>query len=179
MTNQRYAWVDLETTGTNERVDKILEAAFIITDADFNEIDKFEVQCNPGVAIMGRMSDYVRNMHTENGLIEDVSKLDFRNPPWKLLRQILLEHVNASGKKLILAGSGVSHFDFRFLKEIFPNWNQLFTYSPLDIGSVRKFMKIIGIEPPPGYPSQDDKLHRAMDDIELHLKEARLWKEHF
>lgn len=40
-----YVFLDTETTGTDTTFDQILQFAAIMTDADLNELDRFEVRC--------------------------------------------------------------------------------------------------------------------------------------
>ena len=40
-----FVFYDTETTGTDTTFDQILQFAAILTDADFNELDRFEIRC--------------------------------------------------------------------------------------------------------------------------------------
>jgi exodeoxyribonuclease-1 len=40
-----YIFYDTETTGTDTTFDQILQFAAILTDADLNELDRFETRC--------------------------------------------------------------------------------------------------------------------------------------
>ena len=40
--NGTFFWLDLEMTGLDARSDRILEAAWIITDKDFNELHTYD-----------------------------------------------------------------------------------------------------------------------------------------
>jgi exodeoxyribonuclease-1 len=41
----KYVFYDTETTGTDTTFDQILQFAGILTDADLNELDRFETRC--------------------------------------------------------------------------------------------------------------------------------------
>ena len=41
----KYVFYDTETTGTDTTFDQILQFAAILTDADLNELDRFETRC--------------------------------------------------------------------------------------------------------------------------------------
>lgn len=67
-------WTDTETTGLKEREGHLLEVALLVTDDDLVEKAAFSVVCRPvGVEIdFVQMDDFVREMHTKNGLLEEV-----------------------------------------------------------------------------------------------------------
>src|SRR5262245_41515845 len=41
----RYVFYDLETTGTDTAYDQILQFGAVLTDAELNEVERFEVRC--------------------------------------------------------------------------------------------------------------------------------------
>jgi oligoribonuclease (3'-5' exoribonuclease) len=69
-------------------------------------------------------------------------------------------------KSLILAGSGVSHFDNRFIKVQLPVSSKCLTFWSWDIGAVRRFLECAGVK-----GVKNVKKHRAMDDIEQHIQD--------
>jgi oligoribonuclease (3'-5' exoribonuclease) len=80
--------------------------------------------------------------------------------------------------KFMLAGSGVEHFDRRFLKAHMPKLAAMLTWTPLDVGDVRRLASMAGYKPSGAAP-QADKNHRAEDDIRMHLEEARAYYDVF
>ena len=68
-------WIDLEMTGLNPQIHRIIEIATIITDSELNIIAK-----GPDLVIsasdeeLSKMNSYVTEMHTKSGLIEEVKK---------------------------------------------------------------------------------------------------------
>lgn len=78
------AWTDVESCGLNPKVDPLLEVAVVLTDDDLNvlpvedqegdEAQGFNVIIKPDnfEQCVERLDPYVRDMHTRNGLIEDV-----------------------------------------------------------------------------------------------------------
>jgi oligoribonuclease (3'-5' exoribonuclease) len=173
-------WVDLETTGTNRELSKILEVAAVLTDATtgFEEIGRYEAVIKPRDLDLLMLPNSVYEMHRDNGLLNDVRKstkalsqvqtaffewLANKRAAWMRDKETLVPPVIALG------GSGVGHFDRDFLERDFKSIMRYLVYWNLDIGVVRRFRLIAGIEPK--YPGL--KTHRAMDDILGHIDEAR------
>jgi oligoribonuclease len=172
-------WVDLETTGDHKQKDDIIEIGAILTDFEFEEQSFFQVIVLPDQEAFDRMmaKDIVREMHTENGLIKVLEKkLGYSV---QAAQAQMVDWLGSSGYasgRLMLAGSGVSHFDRAFIDRDLPLIASRLTYPPLDIGVVRRFLRMIGAMPP-RMDTTDMKTHRALDDIRLHLEEARTYKK--
>lgn len=188
--NDLLLWVDLETTGDDPKVDRIIEAAMLFTDTKGNpclnviwnetkKINGFELD-----QIMS--NDIVFDMHTKSGLLEDsifgpdtLDNGDFRRG----LKSYIISNIEFCRRaypdsKVYLAGSGV-HFDKSFLYRDFPD---LFSrgflhYSVMDISPMRKIVAILDLEP---YEHPEGLMaHRAVNDIQDHLAEYRYYLELF
>lgn len=182
-------WCDLETTGTNEEVDEIIEIGAVVTDFELRQIgDSFTKVIQPTPAALGRLmyEDAVREMHLANGLLHDI--VDQKGTAlWKAEEAMIkwLQGVVNRGRtrgpvnkfRFMLAGSGVGHFDKRFIKEWMPQVDQLLTFPLLDVGMVRRFLRVAGVEP--SHQPNDSKDHRALADVRLHLEEARMYRDWF
>src|SRR5687767_3471761 len=70
----RLVWVDLEMTGLNAATDAIIEIAAVVTGADLVPLVEFERVVSAPDDFLERMSERVRRMHTENGLLEEVRR---------------------------------------------------------------------------------------------------------
>jgi oligoribonuclease len=169
-------WVDLETTGTDETEDDIIEVGAILTDFDLEVIRMFSAVSRPSDHAYKRMMEnkVVRKMHTDNGLLAILDKLP---PDFGDLRKVDADFVKFIREwvpegKVYLAGSGVSHFDKRFIQSQLWETDALLVRPTIDVGVIRRFFRISGITLSQGPPGRD-KTHRAMDDITQHLNEAR------
>lgn len=160
-------WVDLETTGTDVQTDDVLEVGMIVTDQELRVISEF----HRVTRLMRRellMDGVVRRMHERSGLMEEV--LNARQYSDQLEPEIL-DWFRTMGKDLqfALAGSGVSHFDRKFIARDWPRVNKRLRYWAYDVGVVRRFLRdICGIYIP---DVEATKPHRAMADIAMHLQE--------
>jgi oligoribonuclease len=117
--SKRYLFLDTETTGLDPHTDALLEVAWFITDENYvriGERQSYVVNINEGnnIAAVVAMNDYVRNMHTESGLLdelEDGATLDY-------IFQKLVSDIDLYVEDedvLHIAGLSI-HFDVDFLK---------------------------------------------------------------
>ncbi|MEK9578021.1 MAG: exonuclease domain-containing protein, partial [Aquiluna sp.] len=60
-------------TGLNVAVDEICEIAVVVTDGELNVQDPgLQIVIKPSDAALGNMGDFVTQMHTDSGLIEEI-----------------------------------------------------------------------------------------------------------
>lgn len=183
--------LDLETDNLDENAGVPLEIGVIGLDAHLNEIFRREtpIALPPYLSLtdlLATMPEEVVLMHSENGLISDLHHgsfvsanplVDKRDEDGNLLLptveeadEALAELIDAySIEKVILAGSGVSHFDQRWLKKHFPYAECRLWHGTLDVGIFRRHYEFLT-----GgnlVDANDKKTHRALQDVECHLEE--------
>lgn len=162
-------WLDLETTGTNEMTDDILEVAAVITTQTLEEVSRFHGVAHTALPF-DQMDPQVQQMHTQSGLWADVQASVL--PHWEValrLESWLCGYISR-WDRIPLAGSGVAHFDHRFIRYNWPAIDKRLTFWHYDVGTVRRLARLAGVTPP---FDQASKTHRAMDDVLLHIDEAR------
>ena len=170
MTNT-IAWLDLETTG-NKDGDQIIEVGMVLTDATpaLNVIRTFREVIRPAawVYVKAAMDPIVIEMHTQNGLIAEI---DVRNPADRFMTQErILDFLGPSTKHIPLGGSGVCHFDRKYIRRDWPKVDKRFTYWSYDVGVMRRMARLAGLTGP-----SVDKPHRALDDALSAVNEARYY----
>lgn len=178
-------WIDLETTDTDPYSDHaaILEIGAIITDwsPDLNELARASLLIRPSGAqpehdlMWARMDPFVQQMHRTSGLWQEATSSD---QAWGLIQaddafaQWITEEVGE--ERIPIAGSGVGHLDLPFVKAHMPRTASRLTYWPLDTGNVRRILDLAGRSDLVDLATDvDAKPHRGLDDIELHVAEAR------
>ena len=175
-------WIDLETTGIDEKKDEIVEVGFIITDMELNEKTSGSsvIQITENGWRRIEADDFIKNMHTENGLLAVAEQHNSELPTAKEYEDFLLnelEKLGVSSHRAMLAGSGVGHFDRRFLATWMPKLNRYLAYPVVDVGVIRRFYRdLCGMEVS---AINDGKTHRALDDISCHLDEAKWFRKQF
>jgi len=70
-------WTDVESTGLDEKIGDLLEVAIVVTDDQLKEVAEMSFLIVPPDldATIAKMDPYVRDMHTKNGLIDDLKSL--------------------------------------------------------------------------------------------------------
>lgn len=172
-------WLDLETTGQDHPWDgSIIEIGCVFTDPGLRETGVFHSVVAPvESAHLDGMRAAVRKMHIANGLLEE---LRWDSPSVDNVDHLLSEFIRMAveespQKRVALAGSGVLHYDNRWLLEHMPKSRKKMTYWGYDVGAVRRFLRdhcgYVHDGPAP------NKNHRALDDARLALDEARLYSD--
>lgn len=181
MPSQKYLlWIDLETTGSNPATEQILEVSAILTDQHLTTIAEaswLQTGDAQSLRVYG-LDPVVLRMHANNGLWNDLL-----SAPWAdhatidaSICEWLTNHTRTT-QHIILAGSEVGHFDHAFIKRRFPLLAKRLAFYTNDIGPVRRFMELAGIDTAALTVAADSstKTHRALDDIRQHLAEARIY----
>lgn len=175
-------WLDLETTGLDETMDCIIEVGCILTTSDLQPLGEFSAVVKPEPLGLGRMlqDPIVRPMHVANGLLEDVLETTDVDKIHVVTVRLLdwLANNGAEPGKVALAGSGVGHFDIQFIRRYMPQLAEFLHYWIIDISSVRHAHDMwVGTTIS---TANDDKTHRALDDVQCHVAEAQafaaLWR---
>jgi oligoribonuclease len=171
-----YVWADLETT--DYKPGHIVEAAFIVTDANLNEQGTFHTLVSPPPKAGWNPKTWA--FHEKTGLIDVLHNSE------KLPSKDLVEHDVASflgellgqppekerERSVFLAGNSV-HFDHLFLSTLMPSVNDFFHYRRLDVSAIRMGMEIaLGKK----IELKEESTHRALADIRGSIK---LYKELF
>ena len=169
----RLVWIDLEMTGLNPATDAIIEIAAVVTGADLKPLVEIERVVAAPEDYLDRMSDRVRRMHTENGLLDEVREkgVSLRDAEREVLNAIV--PLCPSGEAL-LSGNSVFH-DWRFLARHMPRLEQHLHFRHVDIGTVSALVN--AWYPNLEYP-QPPVNHRAMADVKASLDEIRYYCSH-
>ena len=182
--DMKYAWTDLETTGLDPKKGDILEVYVRVTDAhDLKEIDAFHAYVDVGCALdevyLEKLNDFVRAMHTSNGLIDDLRQArqdgEAKNKVQLLddLTSFLHKHNEGNPKNLYLAGNNVK-FDYAWLEEKVGAVLQEVHYRTVDVSSTR--VQLAGLTGE-DWAYTKKGTHRAAADIDESIAEYKwLWK---
>ncbi len=159
-----FVWVDLETTGLDPELHKILEFAVIVTHRNLTEIFRYETLVD---GPLEGMNGFVLDMHTKSGLIEAHEKQE----PARLkdVEQIVLSALRKyeiPKGKAYLCGNSV-HFDRKFLAKHMPDLLAHLHYRQLDVST----LKIVWGDVLPF--DKGEAHHRAMLDLEASISEYK------
>ncbi len=175
--NGRLCWLDLEMTGLNAEIDKILEIAALVSDFDNNIIfSGLSAIINYPEASLPHMNTWVKNQHAKSGLLEAVaaSKTDLET-----VEQIFYDALKpyCIPGKTFLAGNTV-YQDRIFLKKYMPKIDSLFHYRIIDVSSIKEL--ICKWYPQDQYREfKKNKEHRALEDIHESIAELSHYRKYF
>ncbi len=173
--SENLVWIDCEMTGLNPEADCLVEVAVVITNSELEILDKgFEVVIKPRPESWANMNDFVRDMHTQSGLINDVENgVELAQAEQQILEYIKKFVPNA--KEAPLAGNTIGT-DRMFLNKYMPELDQHLHYRNIDVSSIKELTRR-------WYPRVYFQLpkkeggHRALADILESIQELRYYRQ--
>jgi len=167
-------WIDCEMTGLDLDADVLVEIAAVVTDADLVPLDTGIARViRPTPEALAQMSDVVRDMHTQSGLLplldggEDVAAVEAE------VLAYVQSHV-PEARKVPLAGNTV-HMDRAFLAKQMPALEAHLHYRNVDVSSIKELARRWF---PRAYFAAPDKTggHRALGDILDSIRELQYYR---
>lgn len=168
-------WCDVETTGVVAFNDELLEIGALVTDMEGNKVGEGftqVVQVADMKTTVDKCDDYVQNMHTKNGLFEDLwygglplSKIEDLFIQW--LKETVPEYDGNFDKNLVFYFGGRSiTLDRNFLYANTPRIFNVFSHQSIDLTSVSIMLErnVINIDKSVFFV--EDTAHRALKDSE-------------
>ena len=163
--------VDLEMTGLDPVLDRILEVGAIITDWDFTEIARYEAVKKVGPSLMKKrmVGDFWDSYPAVRDALmaQNDDGISGRTVENQLL-QFVDEHF-ATDERVLLAGNSI-HQDRKFIENEWPRLNAKLHYRMLDVSAwkivfegryKKKFAK--------------PEAHRALEDIQGSIQELKYY----
>ncbi|XP_055812908.1 oligoribonuclease-like isoform X3 [Solanum dulcamara] len=169
-------WIDLEMTGLNIEVDRILEIACIVTNGNLTKsMEGPDLVIHQAKECLDNMAPWCQEHHAASGLTEKVLKSTVTEEE---AEKEVVEFVkrNIGTYTPSLAGNSV-YVDFQFLKKYLPNLASLFSHVLVDVSSVKALYLRWYPRDGKKAPKKENK-HRAMDDIKESIAELKYYKEH-
>ena len=169
-------WIDLEMTGLNPQIHKIIEIATIITDSELNIVAKGpDLVINASDDELNKMNTYVRDMHTKSGLISEVRKssLTIRDAEIETL-EFINKHIKAKNKPPV-CGNSIGT-DRRFLDVQMNDLENRFHYRVVDVSSIKELANRWYPDIDRNIPSKAEN-HRALEDIIESIEELKYYRE--
>ncbi|WP_431247318.1 oligoribonuclease [Leifsonia xyli] len=172
--SDRLVWIDCEMTGLDLEVDELVEIAVVITDFELNVLDPgLSIVIKPDDSALANMGDFVRQMHTTSGLIDEI-------PGGKSLAEAeyeVLEYVlkfAPTARTAPLAGNTIGT-DRMFLAKYMPRLDNHLHYRNVDVSSIkelaRRWFPRIYFNAP-----EKNGGHRALADILESIRELDYYR---
>ena len=172
--DDRLVWIDCEMTGLDLQIDELVEVAVVITDYDLVPVDPgFTIVIKPDQTAWDHMGDFVREMHTTSGLLEEIPHgKTLAEAEYEVLEYIL-KFVPAP-QSAPLAGNTIGT-DRMFLAKYMPRVDSHLHYRSVDVSSIKElarhwFPRIYFSAPP------KNGGHRALADILESIRELEYYR---
>ena len=169
-------WVDMEMSGLDPTIERVLEVAIVITDTQLNTVAEGPViVVHQPAAVLDAMDAWNKSTHAKSGLIERVkaSRLKEAGADAQLV-EFLKQHVPAGVSPL--CGNSV-HQDRRFMVKYLPAFEAYFHYRNLDVSTLKELMRRWKPELAAGMTKHGR--HEALADVNESIDELKYYREHF
>ena len=168
-------WVDCEMTGLEVTVDEICEIGVVVTDGELNVLDPgLQLVIKPSAKALRNMGDFVRQMHTDSGLIQEIPKGISMAKAEKQVLEYIKQWVPEE-RTAPLAGNSIGT-DRMFLNRQMPNLDKFLHYRNIDVSSLKELSRRWF---PRVYFQLPKKAgnHRALADILESIQELRYYRK--
>ncbi|MEY5004144.1 MAG: hypothetical protein RLZZ594_174 [Actinomycetota bacterium] len=162
-------------TGLNPENDCLVEVAVVITNSELEILDAgLDVVIKPRADSWAAMGDFVRQMHTDSGLINEVEDgLELAEA-----EQVILDYIKQfvpNAKEAPLAGNSIGT-DRMFINRYMPALDQHLHYRNIDVSSIKELTRRWYPRAYFQLPKKDGG-HRALADILESIDELRYYRQ--
>ncbi len=167
-------WADCEMTGLDIDKDEICEIAVIVTDDQLKPVDEgIQIVIKPSDSAMANMGEFVRQMHTDSGLLAELdSGVSIESAQEQVLAY--LGKFITEPKTAPLAGNSIGT-DRMFIIRQMPKLDAFLHYRNIDVSSlkelVRRWYPRVYFQLPKKVGS-----HRALADIRESIQELAYYR---
>lgn len=174
--SENLVWLDMEMTGLDPEVDRILEVATIVTDSDLNIIAEGPViAVHQDDALLAGMDAWNSQHHNDSGLIKRVKESNItETEAEQQTLDFLRQHVEE--RRSPLCGNSISQ-DRRFTVRFMPKLDSYFHYRNLDVSTVKELIRRWRPDLFPGIEKHGN--HKALEDVKDSIDELRYYRDHF
>ncbi len=168
-------WIDMEMSGLNPEIDRILEVALVVTNPQLETVAEAPVLVvHQPAAVLDAMDEWNKSTHARSGLIERVkaSALSEAEAEAQLV-DFLMQHVPPNVSPM--CGNSV-HQDRRFLSRYMPRLEAHFLYRNLDVSTLKELAKRWKPDIMAGLTKHGK--HEALADIYESIGELKYYREH-
>ncbi|MFC8302628.1 oligoribonuclease [Specibacter sp. NPDC057265] len=175
ITNERIVWIDCEMTGLDAVNDALIEVAALVTDSELNILGEgVDVVIKPTAEALAQMGDFVRTMHTNSKLIDELDAGVTMEQAQAQVLAYIRQHVPVPNKAP-LAGNSVGT-DRVFLARDMPELVEHLHYRVIDVSTIKELARRWY---PRAYFQAPAKTgnHRALGDIQDSINELKYYRE--
>ncbi|MGG5259376.1 oligoribonuclease [Phycicoccus avicenniae] len=170
----RIVWIDCEMTGLDLEADALVEVAALVTDFELTVLGEgVDVVVRPPDAALEQMNDFVRDMHTGSGLLDELAGGTTLEEAQARVLEYVREWVPEPGKAPL--GGNTVATDRAFLARDMAELEAHLHYRIIDVSSIKELSRRWY---PRAYFAAPTKTggHRALADIRESIAELRYYR---
>ncbi len=169
-------WMDLEMTGLDPDIERIIEIATIITDSDLNLVAEGpSLVIKQPDSLLAQMDEWNTRTHTETGLVERV-KSSYCSEKQAEAETLAFIQEYVPKNRSPLCGNSI-YQDRRFLRRYMPELEQWLHYRNLDVSTLKELARRWVPKIYDGLVKKNT--HQALDDIRASIMELRYYRDNF
>jgi oligoribonuclease len=133
-------WIDCEMTGLDVAIDELVEVAVVITDYNLVPVDDgMSIVIKPSAAALDNMGEFVTQMHTSSGLIEEMPNGVSLADAEFAVNEYIVQYV-PNPRSAPLAGNTIGT-DRTFLAKYMPRVDSHLHYRSIDVSSIKELSR--------------------------------------
>lgn len=168
-------WIDCEMTGLDVAIDELVEVAVVITDYDLVPVDEgMSIVIKPSAAALDNMGEFVTQMHTSSGLIEEMPNGVSLADAEFAVNEYIVQYV-PNPRSAPLAGNTIGT-DRTFLAKYMPRVDSHLHYRSIDVSSIKELSRRWFPRVYFNAPAKDGG-HRALADILESIRELEYYRK--
>ena len=173
---QNLVWIDLEMTGLDPEIERIIEIATIVTDSNLNILAEGPVfAIHQSNTLLAAMDQWNQTHHGQSGLIERVRQSEIKESDAQQATLDFLHQWVEPGCSP-LCGNSIGQ-DRRFLRRYMSDLDRYFHYRNIDVSSIKELASRWRPDVLAGVSKKG--AHLALDDIRDSIKELIHYRDHF
>jgi oligoribonuclease len=167
-------WIDMEMSGLDPEIERVLEIAIVITDAQLNTVAEAPVLViHQPDSLLDAMDNWNKSTHKKSGLIDRVRASTLTEAQAEEQMTAFLAQYVPKGVSPICGNS--VHQDRRFLVKYLPKLDDYFHYRLIDVSTLKELARRWKPEVLAGMVKHGK--HEALADIHESIAELRYYRE--
>lgn len=166
-------WIDMEMTGLQPEVNRVIEVAAVITDKELNILHEGPVVAvHQSDEVLGGMDDWNTETHTRSGLVKRVRESTIDETECERIFIETFRRFVPEGKSP-MCGNTIGQ-DRRFMARWLPNLERYFHYRYVDVSTLKELARRWAPEHVKSFPKSTR--HQALSDIQESIDELRHYR---
>ena len=166
-------WIDMEMTGLQPEVNRVIEVAAIITDKNLNILHEGPVVAvHQPKSVMDGMDAWNTETHTRSGLVRRVEESTVtEEEACDIFIEVFRRYVPEG--KSPMCGNTIGQ-DRRFMARWMPRMERWFHYRSIDVSTIKELVRRWA--PKKAWVGKSTTKHQALSDIRESIEELRYYR---